>query len=131
MGIVYFKNMDALINSFLVDPMYYVGLLFAFVAAIAFLTFIRGLFTGSPNLFTIATHAGHLKHYRFRITWGAMGLFGLLLAWETLRSILASLGIGTAPDGGALSALWIGYLIAGLVLWIMFAIKKGVVESEH
>lgn len=131
MRIVYFKNMDALLNAFFADPMYYVGLIFAFTAAIAFLTFIRGFFTSFPHLLTISVHEGHLKRYRFRVVWGVTGLFGLLLAWETLRWVLSRLGIGTAPDGGALSALWTGYLVIGLILLALFAIKSGVVDKEH
>ncbi len=123
--------MEALLNGFLADPMYYIGLCFAFVAAIAFLTFIRGFFSGVPHLFTISVHAGHLKLYRFRTVWGVTGLFGLLLAWETLRWLLAQFGIGTSPDPGLLGAVWISYLVVGAILWIMFAIKKGVTESEH
>jgi hypothetical protein len=123
--------MDSLINGFLADPMYYIGLCFAFVAAIAFLALLRGFLTGAPNLFTIATHAGHLKRYRFRTVWGAVGLFGLLLAWETLRWILAFFDVGTSPDAGALSALWVGYLIVGAILWISFSVKSAVTNKEH
>ena len=118
-------------NAFFADPMYYVGFCFAFVAAIAFLTFLRGFLTSSPHLVTISTHAGHLEHYHFRVVWGSMGLLGLLLAWETLRAILAWFGVGTWPDTGALSALWVSYIILGVVLWVMFTIKNTVVNQSH
>lgn len=131
MGIVYFINMEGLLHAFFADPMYYIGLCFAFVAAVAFLTFIRGVFTSLPHLFTISTHAGHLKHYHFRVVWGVTGLLGLLLAWETLRWALASLGIGSYSNAGALGSLWTVFLVVGAILWVLFSIKKVVVDKDH
>lgn len=129
--LLYYKGMEQLINGFFADPMYYLGICFAFVAAIAFLAFIRGFFTSFPHLLTIAAHEGHLKNYHFRVTWGAVGLFGLLLAWETLRWVLSWFGVGDAPNTEALGTLWSGYLIVGLILWALFSIKGAVVNKSH
>ncbi len=121
--------MDALVNNFFADPMYYIGFAFAFVAAIAWLTLLRGFLTGSPHWFTISTHEGHLKHYRFRTVWGAMGLLGLSIAWETLRAVLAWVGVGQAPSD-SIWVVWTGYIILGLILWVMFAVKNSVVNQH-
>lgn len=121
--------MDALVQSFFADPMYYIGFCFAFVAAIAFLAFLRGFLTGSPHLFTMNGHEGHLGHSRFRATWGVTGLFGLIIAWEALRTLAAWLGIGSAAPH-SLWVLLVAYVIIGLILWVAFAVKDGV-TAKH
>ncbi len=121
--------MDAITNAFFADPLYYIGFCFAAVAAIAFLTFLRGLLSGSPHLFTIAAHDEHQDHHRYHVIRGLTGLFGLILAWETVRVIAALLGQGVAPIG-AIVGLWMGYIVFGLAMWGWDALKDKVVGSR-
>lgn len=67
--------------------MYYLGLVFAFLAALAFLVFLRGFLSGSPHLFTISGNEGHLHHHRVRQTWGVLALLAIFIVWEIVRTV--------------------------------------------
>jgi hypothetical protein len=69
-------------------PFTYLGYIFAFVAAIAFLTFLRGFLSGLPSVFTMDWHEGHQEHYRVYCTWGVMALVYLFIVWELVRWIV-------------------------------------------
>lgn len=68
-------------------PLLYVGYIFAFVAAIAFLLFLRGFFAGLPKVLTIDAHDEHQEHYRTRVTRGFFILLYLFIVWEIVRWI--------------------------------------------
>lgn len=80
--------MDSWLTTFFADPMYFVGLVFAFVAAMGFLIFLRGFLSGTPHLFTISGRDDHLKLYRTRQAWGFFILLFLFIVWELLRWVL-------------------------------------------
>jgi hypothetical protein len=69
-------------------PFTYLGYIFAFVAAIAFLIFLRGFLPGIPKVFTMDEHDEHQEHRRVRATWGFFILLYLFIAWEIVRWIL-------------------------------------------
>lgn len=69
------------------DPTLYIGYLFAFVAAIAFLVFLRGFLSGLPKVFTMDWHEEHQEHHRVRVTWGFFLLLYLFIVWEIVRWI--------------------------------------------
>lgn len=69
------------------DPMLYLGYLFAFVAAIAFLIFLRGFLSGLPKVFTMDWHEEHQEHHRVRVTWGFFMLLYLFIVWEIVRFV--------------------------------------------
>jgi hypothetical protein len=73
------------------DPVTYVGYVFAFVAAIAFLTFLRGFLSGFPSLFTMNWNEEHQEHYRIYATWGVMMLLYIFILWEIVRWVLFGL----------------------------------------
>lgn len=73
------------------NPMLFLGYLFAFVAAIGFLIFLRGFLSGLPKVFTIDYHEEHQAHHRVRIMWGFFILLYLFIIWELLRWILGGL----------------------------------------
>jgi hypothetical protein len=66
-------------------PLLYLGYAFAFVAAIAFLVFLRGFMSGLPRIFTLDAHEEHQHHHRVRVTWGFFMLLYLFIVWELLR----------------------------------------------
>lgn len=70
------------------SPLTYLGYIFAFMAACAFLVFIRGFLSGIPKVFTMDYHDEHQEHHRVRATWGVMMLVYLFVAWEVVRYVL-------------------------------------------
>ena len=77
--------MGGFIDSFFANPLWYIGFVLAFVAALSFLVFLRGFLSGLPNLFTLSAHEGHQRRHRVRITWGVILLIFLYIIWEILR----------------------------------------------
>ncbi len=73
------------------NPMLYLGYLFAFMSAVAFLIFLWGFASGLPKVFTISWHDEHQEHNRVRVTWGFMMLVYLFIIWELLRWILGGI----------------------------------------
>ncbi|HEY4501706.1 MAG TPA: hypothetical protein VJJ20_01390 [Candidatus Paceibacterota bacterium] len=73
-------------------PLLYVGYVFAFVAAIAFLVFLRGFLSGLPKVFTMDAHEEHQEHHRTRVTWGFFMLLYLFIIWEIVRWIAGLFG---------------------------------------
>ncbi len=89
--------MDTFMQQFYADPLYYIGFIFAFMAAFAMLIFLRGFLSGVGHLTTIDWHDGHMDHYRHRAMWGALSLLAVFIAWEilswALRGILSFFGV--------------------------------------
>ncbi|HEV7449718.1 MAG TPA: hypothetical protein VGP13_04250 [Candidatus Paceibacterota bacterium] len=69
-------------------PMLYVGYIFAFVAAIGVLTFLRGFLSGFSFVVTMDWHEEHQEHYRTYATQGFFILLYLYIVWELLRWIV-------------------------------------------
>ena len=76
--------MFGFVNSFLSDPVWYIGLVLAFLGALAFLVFLRGFLSGTPHLFTLSGHDEHIAHHRVRITWGVWSLLILYIIWRVV-----------------------------------------------
>lgn len=76
--------MTGFLTSFWSDPLWYIGALLAFAAALAFLTFLRGFLSGFPHFFTLSSHDEHQHHHRVRVMWGFMLLVVIYLAWRLL-----------------------------------------------
>lgn len=72
-------------------PMLYVGYVFAFLGAIAFLTFFAGFAAGLPKVISMDYHEEHQAHHRTRVTWGFFMLLYLFIAWEIARWVLGGL----------------------------------------
>ncbi len=70
------------------NPLFYLGYLFAFLAAIGFIIFFMGFAAGLPKVFTMDAHDEHQHHHRVRVTWGFFILLYLFIAWELVRWIL-------------------------------------------
>lgn len=101
-------------------PFHYVELLFAFLAAISFLVFLRGWLGGIGNVFKMNGHDGHLEHAYVRQVWGVLLLGGLFFVWEIVRTIASWIGF---HDG---NQTYLGYYFAaaGLVVWVYTFVKK-------
>lgn len=80
--------MESYLNNFLSDPMFYIGALFAGLAVLAFLTFLRGFLTGIPELFNNNSNYAHLRIAYTRVLWGTFFLVIIFAVWETLRFIV-------------------------------------------
>jgi hypothetical protein len=86
--------MDAFWIAAFTNPLLYLGYAFAFVAAIAFLVFLRGFLSGLPHIFTLAGNDEYMPNHRRRAIWGTMMLLALFIVWEIVA--------------------WIGHTIGGL-----------------
>ena len=83
-----FGYINSLADSFWHDPLFYVGIPVAFLAAIAFLTFLRGFLSGFPHFITLSSHEEHQKHHREHVERGTMMLVALFVGWELLRGVV-------------------------------------------
>lgn len=79
--------MGALADSLLANPVYYIEAALALAAAIGFVWFLRGFFSGIWHVILIDGHDEHMGHYRDRVTWGFLFLLYLFIIWEILRWI--------------------------------------------
>ena len=79
--------MKSFLDSLFSNPMTYLGVVFAFVAALAFLVFLRGFLSGLPAMFTLVSHDEHQKHHRVRVTWGVISLIALFIIWQLVRGV--------------------------------------------
>ncbi len=73
------------------SPMLYLGYIFAFLAAIAFVKFFVGFAAGLPKVFTMDYHEEHQEHHRVRATQGFFMLVYLFIIWEIVRWFLGGL----------------------------------------
>ena len=79
--------MEYFLNSFFSSPLFYIGVLFSFVATLGFLVYLRGFIAGIGNLFTLSGHAGHVKEAYVRVVWGLLILTATFVIWEIVRWI--------------------------------------------
>lgn len=84
-------------DAIFADPMFYLGYLFAFAAAIAFLIFLRGFLSGLPKVFTMDWHEEHQEHHRVRVTWGFFLLLYLFVVWQLVRFVAG--GVSSVVGG--------------------------------
>jgi hypothetical protein len=105
--------MQGFYSSILSDPMYYIGLIFAFLAALSFLVFLRGGLSGLPGLFTQSAHDDHQHHHRVRVTWGVMMLLFLFMLWELLKWTIAFFN---GQAGGFWTLVWL------VIFWLLLLV---------
>jgi hypothetical protein len=67
------------------NPFFIIGALLSFVAALAFLVFLRGFLSGIQNAFLQQSHAGHHREHRLRTIWGVLLLIVIFIVWEIVR----------------------------------------------
>ncbi len=79
--------MEYFIQSFLYHPLFYIGSLVAFIAALGFLVFLRGFIGGIGNVFTLAGNVEHVGRANVRAVWGLSILTTTFVVWEILRLI--------------------------------------------
>ena len=104
--------MEAIWQTVSSDPLYYIGAILAFWAAIGFLTFLRGLLSGLPHFFKYDGNDGTLPNHRHRAIWGVVILTSAFGLWELTRWS-ASLITGS---GDALSIWFI--LLLTIFIWL-------------
>lgn len=111
--------MNAFVLSLYQNPMFYIGLLFAFLAALAAMFFLGGFFAGIPHFFDLSSNEHHHEYYRHIVTWGALCLIYLFIYWELLRATIGFFTNGPADNfwGFAwLAFLWIVFVVLPFVL---------------
>lgn len=84
--------MGEFVDALFADPLWYVGLVLAFLGALAFLTFLRGFLSGVPHFFTLSTHDDHQAHHRTRVTWGFFAMVFLFILWSIISWFARLLG---------------------------------------
>jgi hypothetical protein len=101
-------------------PFHYLEVLFAFLAALAFLVFLRGWLGGVGNIFKMSGHDEHLEHAYTRQVWGVLLMAALFYVWEIVRTMASWFGFN---DGTQTS---LGYWFAGIgiTVWVFMFIKK-------
>ena len=107
-------------GTYYATPFHYLEVLFAFLAAISFLVFLRGWLGSVGNVFKMNGHDEHLEHAYTRQVWGALLLAALFYVWEIVRTMASWIGFN---DGNQTT---LGYWFAGIgiVVWIFMFIKK-------
>ena len=76
-----------MLESFVANPLYYIGALFSVLAALAFLVFLRGFLGGIVKAFTMNASDSHMEHARTYSVWGVFLLALLFVLWEIIRWI--------------------------------------------
>lgn len=107
-------------NIALAVPFHYLELLFAFLAAISFLVFLRGWLGGIGNVFKMNGHEEHLEHAYTRQVWGVMLLAALFYVWEIVRTMASWFGF----NDGNQSTLGYWFAGIGIAVWIFMFVKK-------
>lgn len=73
------------------NPMLYLGYIFAFIAAIGFITFFMGFSAGFPKVISMDAHDEHQEHHRVRVTRGFFILLYTFIAWEIVRWVFGGI----------------------------------------
>lgn len=104
--------MEFFFDSVYANPYLTLAGAFAFFAAISFLLFLRGFFSGIIPVFTIEGHEGHMLEHRVRAVWGLMLLLALFTIWEIVRVLGAFLSGAGGP--------WPGWLVVLGFVWLVY-----------
>ena len=83
--------MTALLTAIATHPVQDIEVLLSLLAALAFITFLRGFLTGMQQIIQINMDAEHLAHARTRAMWGMMLLWIFFGVWEVFRFILGAI----------------------------------------
>jgi len=114
------SSLNSFWDSVYATPFHYVELLFAFLAALAFLLFLRGWLGGIGNVFKMNGHDEHLEHAYKRQIEGFLYLGLLFVVWEIVRAVAWFLGFHDGYDNPL--GLW--FAIAAVVIWVFLYVKK-------
>ncbi|HVY72428.1 MAG TPA: hypothetical protein VG984_00010 [Candidatus Paceibacterota bacterium] len=104
-----FSSVQEFWDSILASPFHYVEIVFAFLATIAFLIFLRGFLGSIGNVFKMNGHDEHVAHAQVRQVWGLFLLAMVFAVWEMTRTVASWIGF---HDGGQTN---LGYYIAALI----------------
>lgn len=105
---------DNVLGSFIQDPLFYMGILFAALAMFGLLIFIRGFISGAGYVLTNTGHEDHQEHAQTRAIWGVFVITAAFMLWELLKGVLSVFGYGTASIPFAIG---MGVCV---VVWIFF-----------
>lgn len=102
-------------------PFHYLEILFAFLAAFAFLIFLRGFLGSIGNIFKMNGHDEHVQHAQVRQFWGVILLAAVFVVWEIVRTVASWLGFNDGYNTP------LGYWFVGIIVavWLILFIKKG------
>jgi hypothetical protein len=100
------------------------GAVFAFLAAYAFLTFLRGFLLGLNHLFYIDSNEEHVGHARDHVAIGFIALVNLFVIWVNIKIVVAFLGFDTAnvPLGFAIDLFYV-------VFWLLYRLYGQIEEK--
>jgi hypothetical protein len=86
-GIVYLETpvMEFLWDSVFANPLFYIGALLAGTAAMGFVLFISGFFSGVVPALKERGHIEHLFHQRARAIWGLYLMAAAYLIWKLIE----------------------------------------------
>ncbi|MBC7836555.1 hypothetical protein H7X87_02145 [Acetobacteraceae bacterium] len=79
--------MENIIYTFLAHPLFYIGSIFAFLAAIGFLVYLRGFIGGIGNVFTMTGNIEHVAEANARAVWGLCIITYVFVIWELVRFV--------------------------------------------
>ena len=113
--------MTELLLAIATHPLQDIEVMLTLLAAMAFITFLRGFLTGLQHLLLINMDADHLEHTRARAMWAMMLLWVFFGAWEAVRWIAAALAGVPIEHTSAITAVIIFDLVAFFLLpaWLM------------
>lgn len=108
-----FTSLQELWDNFYATPFHYVEMVFAFLATIAFLIFLRGFLGSIGNVFKMNGHDEHVAHAQVRQVWGLFLLAMIFAIWEMTRTVVSWIGF---HDGGQTV---LGYYIAAFIALVL------------
>jgi hypothetical protein len=103
--------MTQLIEILVANPLYDLEVAFSLSAALAFVLFLRGFFSGFWHVLKIDGNEYYMEIYRTRAVWGAMILLALFVLWECLR-LIGGLIMGTLSGG----LLWLALILIAVII---------------
>ncbi len=113
--------MNAFLISLFQNPMWYLGAVFALLAAIALTYFLGGFLAGLPNLFRLSANEHHYHYSRKIVTWGTMCLVYLFILWELLRWTVGLFTSAAQPNPWA--------FIVALLLWLLLLVVPFLIKD--
>lgn len=116
--------MDAVWINFLYNPLLPLGILLSFLAALAFLVFLRGFFSAVLYLFTLNGNDDFTKLSRIRVFWAFLLLIFFWSVWQILLWMGAILTGNPAPRGLTLAVIF--FIVLATAQWGAKYLRKEV-----
>ncbi|HVZ76096.1 MAG TPA: hypothetical protein VG934_02370 [Candidatus Paceibacterota bacterium] len=120
-----------LIDTIVSHPYSDLVVLMTFFGALSFVTFLRGLLTGLPHLFTINVHAEHLEHSRVYVVWGVLLLAWLFMLWEGIRVVTAFFEGQVLPGNLTVICSVLGLVGLAILASMFIPTKKAAGSGGH